>query len=189
MKYIAIFASGNGSNAENIIRHFADRPEAGRVEFVVCNRPGAGVIARAKALGVPVYILTKEEINDPAIMLPLMEKHHIDLIVLAGFLLMIPGFLTSLYGGRIINVHPSLLPAYGGKGMYGRRVHEAVIAAGEKVSGITIHYVTDVYDDGKVIFQAETEVDPDDTPDTLEAKIHSLERIHFPRVIEELLNQ
>ncbi len=186
MKHITIFASGDGSNAENIIRHFADRPQAGRVEMVVCNRPGAGVIARAEALGVPVYILSREEINNPEVLLPLMEKYGIDLVVLAGSLLMIPPFLTSRYSGRIVNIHPSLLPAYGGKGMYGRRVHEAVIAAGETRSGITIHYVTDVYDDGEVIFQAETEVAPDDTAATLEAKIRALEFKYFPPVIEQL---
>lgn len=186
MKHIAIFASGDGSNAENIIRYFAERPLSGKVELVICNRPGAGVIARAEALGVPVRVMTREEISDSEVMLRLLDDYHVDLIVLAGFLLMIPGFITSRYSGRIVNIHPSLLPAYGGKGMYGRRVHEAVIAAGEKVSGVTIHYVTDVYDEGRIIFQAETEVTPDDTPATLEAKVRALELAHFPRIIDGL---
>lgn len=185
MKHIAVFASGNGSNAENLIRHFADRPDAGRVELVVCNRADAGVVERAKRLGVPVSIISKADLQDAGIMLPLLDSHSIDTIVLAGFLLMVPPYMTKRYEGRMLNIHPSLLPAYSGKGMYGHRVHEAVIAAGEAESGITIHTVTDICDQGQTVFQARVAIERDDTPETLEAKIHELERIHFPRVVEE----
>lgn len=185
MKHIAVFASGAGSNAENLIRHFAARPWAGRVELVVCNRAHAGVVERAKSLGVPVAIITAAELQDADMMLELLDRYQVDTIVLAGFLMMVPPFLTKRYEGRMLNIHPSLLPAYGGKGMYGRRVHEAVIADGVEESGITIHTVTDVYDEGKIIFQARVAVTPDDTPSSLEAKIHNLERIHFPRIVEQ----
>ena len=185
MKHIAVFASGAGSNAENLIRHFAARPHAGRVEVVVCNRPGAGVVERATRLGVPVAIITKDDMLDAATMLALLDSYAVDTIVLAGFLMMIPPYLTKRFEDRMLNVHPSLLPAYGGKGMYGRRVHEAVIAAGEAVSGITVHTVTDVYDEGRIIFQARLALAPDETPATLESKIHTLERLHLPRIVEE----
>lgn len=185
MKHIAVFASGNGSNAENLIRHFADRPHTGRVELVVCNRPGAGVIERATRLGVPVAIITKADLQDAETMLALLDSHSVDTIVLAGFLLMIPPYMTERYKGHMLNIHPSLLPAYSGKGMYGHKVHEAVVAAGEAESGITVHTVTDVCDEGEIVFQARVALSPDETPDTLEAKIHVLERLHFPRVVEE----
>lgn len=188
MKHIAIFASGNGSNAENIITFFQENPGLAEVSLVICNKPEAGVIARATRLGVPVKVLPAAEIRNPEIILPILEEHSIDMIVLAGFLLMIPSFITEKYEGHIVNIHPSLLPAYGGKGMYGRYVHEAVIAAGEKKTGITIHAVTEKYDEGAIIFQASIDVLPDDTPATLEARIHNLEREHFPRIIAGLIN-
>lgn len=185
MKHIAVFASGNGSNAENLIRYFADRPDAGRVELVVCNRADAGVVERAKRLGVPVSIISKADLQDAGLMLPLLDSYSIDTIVLAGFLLMVPPYMTKRYEGHMLNIHPSLLPAYSGKGMYGHRVHEAVIAAGEAESGITIHTVTDVCDQGQTVFQARVAIERGETPESLEAKIHELERIHFPRVVEE----
>lgn len=185
MKRIAIFASGNGSNAENIIRYFRQFPSDGKVVLVVCNRAGAGVIERAHRLGVELRVMTRDEINDPEMMLPLMDEFGVDVVVLAGFLLMVPGFLIERYHDRMVNVHPSLLPKYGGKGMYGRYVHEAVVAAGDKESGITIHLVSEQCDEGRIIFQASVSVLPTDTPADVESKIHDLERLHFPRVIHE----
>ena len=201
MKNIAIFASGNGSNAQNIIEYFNLNKEncsnfnnencstlSGMVKRVVCNKPTAYVLERAKMLNVPSTVLAKEELtSSPATLLQLLEDDKIDLIVLAGYLLMIPHQLTQKYNGRIINIHPSLLPAYGGKGMYGNKVHEAVINAGETKSGITIHLVDEIYDNGKTLFQAECPVMKDDTPDSLAQRIHALEYAHFPRVIDEYI--
>lgn len=188
MKRIAIFASGSGTNAENIMRYFQDGSHGVEVALVVCNNPDAGVISRSRGLGVPVVVMSRKEINDPSIMSGVLVKHSVDLIVLAGFLLMLPAFLTTSYRDRIVNIHPSLLPAYGGKGMYGRHVHEAVVAAGEKETGITIHLVNEIYDDGKIIFQAKVAVAPSDTPSDVEAKVRMLEHIHYPRVIAGMLD-
>lgn len=190
MKRIAVFASGNGSNAENIIRYFnTGAPSHGaEVVLVVCNRPGAAVIDKARALGVPVSIVTREMFNDEASMTALLESRGIDAIVLAGFLLMVPPFMTARFSGRMINIHPSLLPKFGGKGMYGRHVHEAVVAAGETETGITVHLVSDHCDGGDIIFRASTPVDPGDTPADVETKVHALERAHFPAVIASWLH-
>lgn len=185
---IAIFASGNGSNAENIIRYFNQGDGRGsglRVTLVVASRPDAYVIERARGLDVPVEVVTRPQLNDPAILLPLLDRYHIDIIVLAGFLLMLPKYLLHRYPGRIVNIHPSLLPRHGGKGMYGANVHRAVKEAGDTVTGITIHLVSEEYDKGEIIFQATVEVAPDDTPEDIERKIHHLERLHFPRVIRD----
>ena len=152
--------------------------------MIVCNRPGAAVIDRASRLNVPVEMITADDMNSPRRMIDMLDRYGINMIVLAGFLMMIPPYLTKKYEGRMLNIHPSLLPAYGGKGMYGRRIHEAVIAAGETRSGITIHTVSDICDGGEIIFQAPLDIAPDDTPSTLEARIHDLERLHFPRIIE-----
>ncbi|MDE6048747.1 MAG: phosphoribosylglycinamide formyltransferase [Paramuribaculum sp.] len=184
MKKIAIFASGNGSNAENIIRYFRDNPNAAEVVLVVCNKPDAAVVKRAENLGVPVKIISKADFQNQDIVLELLKEAKIDIIILAGFLLMVPQYLTEHYKDRIINIHPSLLPAYGGKGMYGRHVHEAVVAAGETETGITIHLVTDKCDEGAILFQVKTGISPEDTPQSVEAKIHRLEKEHFPRLIE-----
>lgn len=192
MKRIAVFASGNGSNAENIIRYFntgAGAPSHGaEVVLVVCNRPGAAVIDKARALGVPVSIVTREMFNDEASMTALLESRAVDAIVLAGFLLMVPPFMTARFSGRMINIHPSLLPKFGGKGMYGRHVHEAVVAAGETETGITVHLVSDHCDGGDIIFQASTPVVPTDTAADVETKVHALERAHFPAVIARWLH-
>lgn len=185
---IAIFASGNGSNAENIIRYFNQGDGRGsglRVTLVVASRPDAYVIERASGLDVPVEVVTRHQLNDPAILLPLLDRYHIDIIVLAGFLLMLPQYLLHRYPGRIVNIHPSLLPRHGGKGMYGANVHRAVKEAGDTVTGITIHLVSEEYDKGEIIFQTTVEVAPDDTPEDIERKIHHLERLHFPRVIRD----
>lgn len=185
MKRVAIFASGNGTNAENITRYFQSSVPDGEIALVISNNPEAEVIRRSMDLGVDTVVMSRQEINDPAQMLGLLEKYSIDIIVLAGFLLRIPPFLTQRYPDRIVNIHPALLPGYGGKGMYGHHVHEAVVAAGEKETGITIHYVNENYDEGRIIFQAKTPVAPDDTPADVESKVHVLEKEHFPRVIAE----
>lgn len=183
---IAIFASGNGSNAENIIRYFRSHTEYGmEVALVVCNKPDAYVLKRAAALGVPTKIVLAEDIRNESVVLPLLNDFHIDAIVLAGFLLMVPDFIVDRYSGKILNIHPSLLPKYGGRGMYGRRVHEAVVAAGERVTGITVHNVTAECDEGAIVFQASVAISPGDTSQTVEANVHELERLHFPRVIAE----
>lgn len=188
MVNIAIFASGNGSNAENIINYFNGATDRGaHVNLVICNRKGAGVIDRAARLGVDCRVMTRAELSSPEILLPLLKEYSADLIVLAGYLLMIPEFLLRQYEGRIINIHPSLLPKYGGKGMYGHHVHEAVVAAGERETGISIHYVTEECDGGEIIFQAKTALAPTDTVEDVEAKIHVLEQENFPRVIETVV--
>lgn len=187
MKRIAIFASGNGSNAENIIRYFKEKERAAEVCLVVCNRKEAGVYERCQRLGIDILHVPKAEINSIEKMLPILENYSIDYIVLAGFMLMIPEFLLERFPRCIVNIHPSLLPKYGGKGMHGHHVHEAVVAACEKESGITIHYVNEFCDEGEIIFQASVPVLKSDTPEDVENKIHDLEKKHFPRVIEEIV--
>lgn len=182
---IAVFASGNGSNAENIIRYFRGTDRGAEVALVVTNKADAGVIGRAGRLGVDCRVMTAAEIRDQQTLVPLLESYGIDLIVLAGFLLMVPQFLISRYPDRIINIHPALLPKFGGKGMYGRHVHEAVVAAGERESGITVHFVSEKYDEGRIIAQVSTAVSPSDTAADLETKIHRLEQENFPRIIRE----
>lgn len=182
---IAVFASGSGSNAENIVNYFRQEDSRAEVALIVCNRAEAGVIARAERLGVECVVIPRPEWTEADTVIQLLADRGIDYIVLAGFLLMVPPALTARYAGRMLNIHPSLLPSYGGKGMYGRKVHEAVVAAGETVTGITIHRVTERYDEGAPVFQATVEVSPADTPETVEAKIHTLEKQHFPRVIAE----
>ncbi|WP_304735864.1 phosphoribosylglycinamide formyltransferase [Duncaniella muris] len=182
---IAVFASGNGSNAENIIRYFREADRGAQVALVVTNKAEAGVIGRAESLGVETCVLPADRLRDPDTILPLLEARGVDLIVLAGFLLMVPPFLIARYPGRIINIHPSLLPAYGGKGMYGRRVHEAVVEAGESRTGITVHFVSEKYDEGRIIAQIPVEISPSDSAADVESKIHRLEKEHFPRIIHE----
>lgn len=182
---IAVFASGSGSNAENIVNYFRQEDSRAEVALIVCNRAEAGVIARAERLGVECVVIPRPEWAEADTVIQLLADRGIDYIVLAGFLLMVPPALTARYDGRMLNIHPSLLPRYGGKGMYGRKVHEAVVAAGETVTGITIHRVTERYDEGAPVFQATVEVSPADTPETVETKIHALEKQHFPRVIAE----
>lgn len=183
---LAIFASGGGTNCENIIRHFEGSGNV-RVALVVSNKSGAPVLEKAENLGVPTRVLPKSELNREEILLPLMREYSIDFIVLAGFLLVIPPFLIHEYDHRMINLHPALLPKYGGMGMYGRHVHEAVKAAGETETGMTVHWVTANVDGGGIIAQFRTPITPDDTPDDIAAKEHVLEMRHFPQVIEEVL--
>ena len=183
---IAIFVSGNGTNCENIIRYFKDSDHI-HVALVISNRADAYALNRAARHGVPSRVLSRADINNPQVLTPLLNDYHVDYIVLAGFMLMVPAFLVEAYDKRIVNIHPSLLPKYGGKGMYGHHVHEAVLAAGETESGITIHQVNAHYDEGKILFQATCPVLPADTPDTLAQRVHQLEYAHYPQVVEQLL--
>ncbi len=186
MNKIAIFASGSGSNAENIITHFSTGKNADVVALFV-NNPNAGVIIRAARLSVPVVLFDRNDLYGSGKVLEQLRILEVDFIVLAGFLWLIPGDLLDSFRGRIVNIHPALLPDFGGRGMYGDRVHRAVIASGSKVSGITIHFVNERYDEGDIIFRAECEVREDDTPETLAARIHELEYRYYPSVIEKLL--
>lgn len=185
-KNIAIFASGSGTNAENIIRYFAGNASAG-VQLVLSNRKDAYVLERAHALGVPCEVFLKPEWESAEKILEVLHSYKIDFIVLAGFLLRVPDLILHDYPNKIINIHPALLPKFGGKGMYGDRVHEAVIAAGEKETGITIHYINERYDEGDVVFQATCAVLPEDSFADVAKKVHALEYEHFPVVIERLI--
>lgn len=184
--HIAIYASGAGSNAQQIIRHFEGSSKA-KISLIVCNKPGAGILQIADKENIPTLLIDKEPFFQGDAYIPELKQKGIDLIVLAGFLWKIPPALIRAYPDRIVNIHPALLPNYGGKGMYGRHVHEAVIRNGEKESGITIHYVDEQYDHGSTIFQARCPVLPDDSPETLAKRVQELEHRHFPQVIEDLL--
>jgi phosphoribosylglycinamide formyltransferase-1 len=183
---IAIFASGTGSNAGKIIDHFRYSKTV-EIALVVCNKPGAGVLEIAEREGIPVLMLDRERFFRGDHYLAAFQSRQISFIVLAGFLWKIPPALIHAYPKRIINIHPALLPKYGGKGMYGSHVHEAVIAAGEKESGISIHFVDELYDHGQLIFQARVEIDPGETAESLASKIHQLEHRHYPEQIEKIL--
>ena len=184
---IAIFVSGSGTNCENLIKYFADS-ERVCCALVVSNKADAYALVRAERLGVPTAVMPKAQLNDESLMMPLMQQHHIDFIVLAGFLPLVPDFLIDAYPRRIINIHPALLPKFGGKGMWGHHVHEAVKAAGETETGMTVHYVTPVCDSGEIIAQFRTPLSPDDTVDDIAEKEHLLEMAHFPQVVERVLN-
>lgn len=185
MKRISIFVSGNGTNLQRIAEFFRNNKEV-EIVNVVCNNPKAYAIERAKNLGIPVRMVNKAEFNSPEFTHEMADL-DLDLIVLAGFLWKIPGSMIKVYPRQIVNIHPALLPNYGGKGFYGEHVHEAVVAAKEKFSGITIHYVDEVYDNGEIILQAYTALEPDETPDSLAAKIHKLEQAYFPVAIQSIL--
>lgn len=186
MKKIVIFASGSGTNAENIIKHFKST-NTGTVVSVFTNNPKAYVIERAKILQVPTEIFTKEELIEGKV-LQKINAIQPDLIVLAGFLLKFPENIVTQYPDKIINVHPALLPKYGGKGMYGSNVHKAVVENREKETGITIHYVNENYDEGNIIFQKKVTLLITDTPEVVAEKIHELEQKYFPSIVEEILN-
>jgi phosphoribosylglycinamide formyltransferase-1 len=188
MKNIAVFASGTGSNAKKLIEHFNNSSLA-RVALIVCNRPGAGVLDIAENYEVPAIIVEKEKFFHGDAYVPELLAKSIDFIVLAGFLWKIPLKLIAAFPEKIVNIHPALLPKYGGKGMYGSKVHEAVIGSGDPESGITIHFVNEVYDEGRIIFQVSCAVTKEDTPETLASKIHALEHEHFPLIIEKLLSE
>lgn len=186
MKNIAIFVSGSGTNCENIIRHFSGHQQV-NIALVLSNRADAYALVRAQRLGVPTAVVSKSEFNDGKKMNSLLDSYHIDFIVLAGFLLMVPSFLIRRYDHRMLNIHPALLPKHGGKGMYGHHVHEAVKAAGDTETGMTVHWVSDVCDGGEIIAQFSTPLSPDDTPDDIAHKEHLLEMEHFPKVIEKTI--
>ena len=186
MKNIAILASGSGTNAENIIKYFSNRMSA-KVTFVLSNKREALVLKRSTALNVESAFFDRNDFYASPKVLEMIVSRNIDFIVLAGFLWLVPENILKAYKGRIINIHPALLPSYGGRGMYGEKVHSAVIANRDKESGITIHYVNEKYDEGDIIFQARCNIETTDTPETLAKKIHSLEYRHFPVVIEELI--
>lgn len=188
MKNIAVFASGSGTNAEKIFERFAQHTEV-NVSMLLTNNPKAGVIDRAARFNVPVKIFDKSTFLHSDHVLQWLQQAETDFIVLAGFLLKVPQNLIQTYADRIINIHPALLPSYGGKGMYGMHVHRAVIAAGEPATGITIHLVNENYDEGKIIFQASCPVNPTDTPEEVAAKVHQLEHQYYPEVIERLVTQ
>ena len=183
---IAIFVSGSGSNCENIIRYFQGS-DLVKTALVVSNRADAYALTRARNLDVPAIVVSKADLNREEYLLPLLDRYHIDFIVLAGFLLMAPSFLIQRFDRRIINLHPALLPKFGGRGMWGHHVHEAVKAAGETTTGMTVHYVSEVCDGGEIIAQFSTPISPDDTPDDIAAKEHVLEMQHFPQVIEQVV--
>ncbi|SFL41847.1 formyltetrahydrofolate-dependent phosphoribosylglycinamide formyltransferase [Porphyromonadaceae bacterium KH3CP3RA] len=183
MTRIALFASGSGSNAENIVRYFSEKEDIS-IPLIISNKRDAYVHERAGRLGIPSFTFSKAEFDEGLAIIDLLRTSGIDYIVLAGFLLKVSQPLLDAYPGRIINIHPALLPKFGGKGMYGDRVHQAVVEAGETESGITIHYIDENYDEGDIIFQATCEVLPGDTPEEVARKVHALEYDHFPKVIE-----
>jgi len=185
---IILFASGSGTNAERIMQQVQNSGVA-HVAAVYCNVVGAGVVARAERLGVPVRIFENAELNDPELVGQWLQQDAPDLIVLAGFLRKIPEFIVSAFAGKIVNIHPALLPKFGGKGMYGMHVHRAVKDSGAEETGITIHYVNAAYDEGAVIFQAKTTVAESDTPQEIALKVQILEHEHYPRVVVELLKE
>lgn len=186
MKNIAIFASGDGSNAQRLIEHFKESDKA-RVAVIVSNNPNAYVLERARKAGIPALIISREAFASGEVTTKLKEL-NIDLIVLAGFLWLIPLNLIQAFPDRIINIHPALLPAFGGKGMYGMNVHKAVCGSGVKESGITIHYVNEHYDSGEVILQERCPVTAEDTPETISAKVRELEHKHFPAAVERVID-
>jgi phosphoribosylglycinamide formyltransferase-1 len=186
MTKIAIFASGSGSNAENIFQYFSEKQEV-EITTIISNKADAFVHQRAKQLGIESVTFSKKQFTETDQVLNFLVEKQIDFVVLAGFLLKVPENLTDKYPKRIVNIHPALLPKFGGKGMYGDRVHEAVVAAKEEESGITIHYINENYDEGDVIFQATCEVAPSDTPCQVAEKVHALEYKYFPAIIEKVI--
>lgn len=182
--HLAILASGSGTNAEEIFRHFKDHPQI-EVSLLLSNNPEAYALVRARNHNVPAIAFSRAEFKEGTTIVKALEANKITHVVLAGFLWLIPDYLLQRFPHRIINIHPALLPKYGGKGMYGMKVHEAIKAFGEKETGITIHEVNEHYDEGKVIFQASCPVSADDTPDTIAKKVHALEYAHYPAVIEK----
>ena len=187
MKNISILASGAGTNAENIIRYFSNGKKA-KVTLVLSNKPQAKVLERAASLGVDAFFFDRAQFYETGEVLMMLRRRETDLVVLAGFLWLVPGDVIEAFRGRIINIHPALLPHYGGKGMYGDRVHRAVLDAGCSESGITVHYVNEHYDSGDIIFQAKCPVLPGDDVNSLASRVHGLEYRHYPEVISQLVD-
>ncbi|MFT3737524.1 MAG: phosphoribosylglycinamide formyltransferase [Breznakibacter sp.] len=188
MKRIAIFASGSGSNAEKIAEHFKNHPNV-KICFLLSNKKDALALVKAKEYGVPTVVFGRDEFYNSTKIVDLLIENQIDLLVLAGFLWLVPALLVRAFEGRIVNIHPALLPKYGGKGMYGNYVHEAVVANNERESGITIHYVNDHYDEGDIILQVSCPIDSKDTPEDVARKVHELEYEHFPKTIASILGE
>ena len=186
MTRIAIFASGSGSNAENIIRYFSDNKSV-KVVLVLSNQSRSGVLIRAQLHNIPTFIFTKNDLNECSKVHDMLKDYNASMIVLAGFLLKIPLYMIEAYPNSILNIHPALLPKYGGKGMYGMNVHRAVVENNEQKSGITIHYVNENYDEGAIIFQATCDIDEHDLPEDVKTKVQALELRHFPSVIESII--
>ncbi len=187
-KRIAIFASGSGSNAQKIMEHFKRSPEA-EVVLILTNNPQAYVLQRADNFEIPSHIFSRSEFYDTDAVIKLLKNLQVDLIVLAGFLWLVPPTLLKAFPNKVINLHPALLPKYGGKGMYGDHVHNAVLAAGEEESGITIHFVNEKFDEGEILHQSRFKIEPGDNLEMLKFKGQQLEHQHFPRVIENLLKK
>lgn len=185
---MAIFVSGGGTNCENLIHYFADKPNV-EIALVVSNRADAYALVRAERLGVEHLVINKLQLNDADYMLPLLQRYGIDMIVLAGFLPLIPTYLIDAFPRRIVNLHPALLPKFGGKGMWGHHVHEAVKAAGETETGMTVHYVSPICDGGDIIAQFSVALSPDDTVEDIAEKEHQLEMLHFPQIIDQLVQE
>ena len=185
---IAIFVSGGGTNCENLIRYFSGSEHV-NCALVVSNKADAYALVRAERLNVPTAVAPKAQLNDADYMMPLLRRYDIDFIVLAGFLPLVPNFLIDAYPRRIVNIHPALLPKYGGKGMWGHHVHEAVKAAGETETGMTVHWVTPVCDAGEIIAQFRVALSPSDSVDDIAEKEHQLEMAHFPKVMEQVLDE
>lgn len=188
MKNIAIFASGSGTNAHKLMEYFSTRKTA-KVKLILSNKADAFVLERAKKFSVTTYIFDRDDLYIKSRVLQVLLENDIHYIVLAGFLWLVPEEILSHYPGRIVNIHPALLPAYGGKGMYGSRVHKAVLDNKEKESGISIHFVNERYDEGDIIFQAKCEIKPDDSPESLAERIHKLEHKYYPQIVEELITK
>jgi len=188
MKRIAIFASGSGSNAEKICEYFSGRQDV-EVSLILTNNPQAGVITRARKLHIPVVIFDRKTFYESERILQLLQNDKVDLIVLAGFMMLIPEFLVKGFPGKMVNIHPALLPKYGGKGMYGHFVHEAVVEANDTESGITIHFVNEHYDEGNIIFQATCEVTETDSADDVARKVQVLEHQYYPAIIDEIISK
>ena len=186
MTRIAIFASGSGSNAENIIRYFSDNKSV-KVVLILSNQSHSGVLIRAQLHNIPTFIFTKNDLNECSKVHDVLKDYNASMIVLAGFLLKIPLYMIEAYPNSILNIHPALLPKYGGKGMYGMNVHTAVVENNEQKSGITIHYVNENYDDGAIIFQATCDIDEHDLPEDVKTKVQALELHHFPSIIESII--
>lgn len=185
MKHLVIFASGSGSNVENIFNYFKENSTV-KIDLIATNNPQAGVIERAKRLKIPFKVFNRKLLNDGDVLL-WSELAQADLIILAGFLLKIPSDFITKFPNKIINIHPALLPKYGGKGMYGDRVHQSIVANKEVESGITIHYVNENYDEGTIVFQKTVALEAEETADSLAQKIHQLEYKYFPEVIAKIL--
>lgn len=185
---VAILASGSGSNAENIFNYFSGRKDV-EISLIISNKVNAFVHNRAEKLGIPSLTISRNELDNPELVIEILKNHGIDFIILAGYLLKIPTLLINSFPDKIVNIHPALLPKFGGKGMYGDKVHKAVIESEEKFSGITIHLVNENYDEGKTIFQATCPVNEYDSPDSLAHKVHELEYKYFPGVIDEILKK